>query len=138
MRSNSFNSERTLESSSSNSKHCNSKDANQSASSKARVNFDLGESEPGTSNAIYTKSNSPDQISSHKAHESRDGTSGSPTCKPVHKKKESSGYKNSVEKQKRVGNTERDATSKERDATERVSVSKTKHENSSVSSQKKV
>lgn len=150
-RSNSFNSERTLESSSSNlksertlepsssnSKHCNSKDGNQSACSKARVNFDLGKSEPGTSNSCSTKSNSPDQISScNKVHELRDSTSGSCTYKPVHKKKESSSCKNSVEKQKRTGDTVRDATtSKDQDVTEDVSLSKTKHENRSVSSPK--
>jgi hypothetical protein len=137
MRSNSFNSERTLELSSSNSKHSNSKDANQSASSKAKVNFDLGKSEPGTSNACNTKFNSPDQISSCKAHELRDSASGSCTYKPVHKKKESSSSKNSVEKQKRTGDTVRGATtSKDGDVTEHVSLSKTKHENRSVSSPK--
>lgn len=134
-RSNSFNSERSLESSSSNLKHSNSKDANQSTN-KARVNFDLGESEPGTSNTSCTKSNSPDQISSCKVHESVDRTSGSPTSKLVHKKKESSSCKNSVEKQKRFGDTQRDATSKERDVTEHVVLSKTKHDNSSSSSPK--
>lgn len=120
-RSNSFNSERVLESSSSNSKHSNLKDANQSANSKARVNFDLGQSEPGKSNATNPKSNSPDHNSDCKAQESRDGTSCSPTSKPVHKKKESSSSKSSTEKQKRVGDTLRDATSKEWDITEHVS-----------------
>ena len=149
-RSNSFNSERTLESSSSNSKpqrtlepsssnskHTNSKDGNQSACSKARVNFDLGKSEPGTSNACSMKSNSPDQISGCKVHELRDGASGSCTYKPGHKKKESSSCKNNVEKQKRTGDTVRDATtSKDRDVTEDASLSKTKQENRSVSSPK--
>lgn len=120
-RSNSFNSERALESSSSNSKHSNLKDANQSANSKARVNFDLGQSEPGTSNASNTKSNSLDHNSGCKVHGSRDGTSCSLTSKPVLKKKESSISKNSTEKQKRVGDTLRDATSKEWDTTEHVS-----------------
>lgn len=131
-RSNSFNSERTLVSSSSNLKHSNLKDANQSTN-KVRVNFDLGESEPGTSNAVYTKSSSPDQISSCKVHDSVDRTSVSSASKPVHKKKESSNCKNSVEKQKRSGDTQRVAISKERDITERVLLSKTKHENSSLS-----
>ena len=149
-RSNSFNSERTLESSSSNSKpqrtlepsssnskHTNSKDGNQSACSKARVNFDLGKSEPGTSNACSMKSNSPDQISGCKVHELRDGASGSCTYKPGHKKKESSSCKNNVEKQKRTGDTVRDATTrKDRDVTEDASLSKTKQENRSVSSPK--
>lgn len=120
-RSNSINSERALESSSSNSKHSNLKDANQSANSKARVNFDLGQSEPGKSNASNTKSNSPNHNSGCKVHESRDGTSCSQTSKPVHKKKESSSSKISTEKQKRVGDTVRDATSKKWDVTEHVS-----------------
>ncbi|GFG38489.1 hypothetical protein Cfor_11222 [Coptotermes formosanus] len=135
VRSNSFNSERTLESSSSNSKHSNSKDANQSTSSKTRVNFDLRKSEPGTSNACSAKSNSPDQISGCNVHELQDSTSGSFTYKPVPKKKESYSSRNSVEKQKRTGDSVRDATtSKDRDVTELVSLSKTKHENRSVSS----
>ncbi|XP_023719871.1 la-related protein 1 isoform X3 [Cryptotermes secundus] len=120
-RSNSFNSERALESSSSNSKHSDLKDANQSANSKARVNFDLGESEPGKSNVSNTKSNSSDINSGCKVRESRDGTSCSPTSKPVHKKKESSSSKSSTEKQKRVGDTLRDATNKEWDVTEHIS-----------------
>lgn len=117
-RSNSFNSERALESSSSNSKHSDLKDTNQSANSKARVNFDLGQSVHGKSNVSNTKSNSSDMNSGCKVRESRDGTSCSP---PVHKKKESSSSKSSTEKQKRVGDTLRDATSKEWDVTEHVS-----------------
>jgi hypothetical protein len=135
MRSNSFNSERALGSSSSNFKHSTSKDANQSTN-KARVNFDLGESEPGTSYASCTMSGLSDQISRCKVRESGDSTTGSPVSKPVHKKKESSSCKNSVEKQKRSGNSKRDATSKERDVTEHVALSETKHENRSLSSPK--
>jgi hypothetical protein len=99
------------------------------------VNFDLRKSEPGTSNACSAKSNSPDQISGCNVHELQDSTSGSFTYKPVPKKKESYSSRNSVEKQKRTGDSVRDATtSKDRDVTELVSLSKTKHENRSVSS----
>ncbi|XP_069680405.1 la-related protein 1B isoform X2 [Periplaneta americana] len=126
-RSNSFNSERaqinSSEASSSNSKHSNSKDANQSTSSKARVNFDLGESEPCSSNTSRTKSSSPDEVS-------REGISGSPTSKSVHRKKESSSCRNSVEKQKKSAETQKDATNKEQD----ISLSKTKNENSLAAS----
>ncbi|KDR07137.1 la-related protein 1B isoform X2 [Zootermopsis nevadensis] len=132
-RSNSFNSARSLEPSSSNVKHSNSKDSNQSTN-KARVNFDLGESDPVASNASNSKSDSSDRISGCKVRESGDRTSGSPVSNPVHKKKESSGCKKSVEKQKRFGDTQRDAASKEQDAVERVALSEMKHENSSLSS----
>lgn len=119
-RSNSFNSERALESSSSNSKHSNLRDANQSASTKARVYFDLRQSEPGTSNASKPKSNSPEHNSGCKVYDSRDGTS-SAASKPVSKKKESPSSKHSTEKQKRVGDTLRDATNRERDTEGHVS-----------------
>jgi hypothetical protein len=109
-----------LESSSSNSKHSNLKDANQSVNSKARVYFDLGQSEPGTSNASNPKFNSPEHNSGCKVYESRDGSS-SASSKPVHKKKESSNSKHSTERQKRVGDTLRDATNKEWDIREHVS-----------------
>jgi hypothetical protein len=109
-----------LESSTSSSKHSHLKDANQSVNSKARVYFDLGQSEPGTSNVSNPKFNSPDHNSGSKAYESRDGSS-SAASKPVHKKKESSNSKHGTERQKKAADTRRDAANKEWDVREHVS-----------------